>query len=538
MTGSPAYVPHYRQLMAGLGMSGLDPGAGGARPDPAFLAFLVREFARLLPFDPAFYASTNPDVAAQIAAGAFSDGHDHFVRAGFQEGRLPHRLAFDALAYAARYPELEPLREPDGGLALAAHFLQHGRFEGRSAHPDTDADAARWSIALARNGLGLVHRAIADAMVHAFLPPVVGPAGRGFRGGPVLSETADDLALRHCRAGRPIDSFPPRAEPTGLLNGAFAYGGPYTDHFGHAMAEMIHRVLPSRALFDCRRLLFVGPSTGWPPSPFDSLPPVMRAALEFLQVDPRTVTVIHDTRVVEHLHIAQQGSDLSGGPRPGYLTLLAAFTPARLGALHDGTPAAERLYVSRSRVIHGGLLLGERYLEDLLQQEGWTVLHPQELPLTGQMQAYHRARQVLFAEGSACHGVELFGTGGLAHCVLLPRRAASLHVFEAALRPRSRRFDVLPCATLLGGIVADGQTGTALENLGVSLLNFDELAPALRRLELADLPSLSLAAYRRAAQADLAAHIAHHRQAGTPMVDDAAVKALHVRLSAALRSLR
>ncbi len=191
--------------------------------------------------------------------------------------------------------------------------------------------------------------------------------------------------------------------------------------------------------------------------------------------------------------------------------------------------------MSRSRIIHGGLLLGERYLEDQLQREGWTVLHPQDLPLAGQMQAYRRARQVLFAEGSACHGVELLGSLGLAHCVLLPRRAESLHVFQATLRPRARRFDVLPRATLLGSVVADGQTGAALDNLGVSLLDFAALAPALRGLGLADLPGLNIAAYARAARADLAAHIAHHKRAGTPMVAPAAIKALQDRLAAALR---
>jgi hypothetical protein len=540
MTGPPAlppaYVPHYRQVLAGLGLTSLDPAAPQATVDPAFLAFLLQEFARQQPFDAGFYAQAYPDVGGLIAAGLFSDFQDHFIRAGYQEGRLPHRLAFERDAYADRHPDLAPLRGHDDGVALTAHFLQHGRFEGRSAHPDADAAAARWALAAARRSLGLAHRSLTDAVVHAFLTPLLGPAGRGFRGGPVLTDAPEDAPLRHCRGGRPIDSFPPRDPPRERLAGAFVFAGAYCDHFGHAMAEMIHRILPARALFECRRLLFVGPATGWPPGPFAALPPVMQAALNVLQVDPRSVTVIHDSRVVERLHIVQQGSDLSLGPRPGYLGLLTAVTPALLAAAApDGQPAADRLYVSRSRIIHGGLLLGERYLEDQLQREGWTVLHPQDLPLAGQMQAYRRARQVLFAEGSACHGVELLGSLGLAHCVLLPRRAESLHVFQATLRPRARRFDVLPRATLLGSVVADGQTGAALDNLGVSLLDFAALAPALRGLGLADLPGLNIAAYARAARADLAAHIAHHKRAGTPMVAPAAIKALQDRLAAALR---
>jgi hypothetical protein len=214
--------------------------------------------------------------------------------------------------------------------------------------------------------------------------------------------------------------------------------------------------------------------------------------------------------------------------------MLAATTPARLDGLYDGQPTGDRVYVSRSRIIHSGLLLGERYLEALLREAGWTVLHPQDLPLADQMQAYHRARQVMFAEGSACHGVELFGAESLAHCILLPRRAESLHVFRHALEPRSRRFDVLPSATMLGGILLDARTGGAPENLGVSVLDFAHLAPAMRKLGLAGLDGLDVAAYRRAAEEDLAAHIAHHRREGTPLVGNDAITALQHRLAAVL----
>jgi hypothetical protein len=531
VTANTAYVPHYRMLLAGLGLAAIDPNAPQTTVDTAYLEFLIAELARLLPFDPAFYAAQTP---AQAADG--TEAQEHFARIGYRAGLLPHRLLFDAEYYAASNPELAQLHQQGGQVGLAAHFLQHGRFEGRAGHADTESDARRWAIAASRTGHELAHRSFADIVVQAFPPPLLGPAGRGFRGGPVLGDSEVELLLRHRRGHRAIDSFPTGAEPAGMLAGSYVYGGPYCDHFGHAMAEMIHRVLPARALFDCRRLLFVGPTAGWPPSGFEALPIAMQAPLRFLGVDPADVTVIHDTRVVERLHIAQQGSELGGGPRASYLRMLADFTPKRLAALQGNEPGAgKRLYVSRSRVIHGGLLLGEAYLERQLQREGWLVLHPQELPLLAQMQAYHRAETLLFAEGSACHGTELFGIDGLAQCVLLPRRAASLHVFENILRPRSQRFDVLPTALLLGGVLADPATGSSMDNLGVSLLDLDQLLPAMRDLGLATLAEWDLRAYRAIVKADLAAHIAHHRRQGSLMINDAALKALQARCTKALR---
>jgi hypothetical protein len=525
----PGFVPHYRMALAGLGLETFDTDAPRTAVNTGFLQFLLGEWARALPFDAGFYLETNPDVAPLIARGGYADAQDHFVRCGFAEGRLPQRLAFDAPFYAANNRDLAVL-EPGGAVALAAHFLQFGRFEGRIAHPEAEAEARRWARAVARSHSPFAHRTIEGALIQAFRPPLVGARGRGFRGGLVLSDDPADLPLRHRRGGLAIDSFPPSDTPVGALAGAFVYGGPYCDPFGHAMAEMIHRVLPARSLFDCRRLLFVGAGTDHVIRGFGGLPVVMRSALQFLDVAPGDVTVIRDNRVVEHLHVVEQGSDLAGGPSEAYLQLLAAFTPRRLDELVDGGERAEKVYVSRSRIAHGGLLLGERYLESLLEREGWRILHPQDWALVAQMQAYRGAKVVMFAEGSACHGVELFGTGGLAHCILLPRRTSNQHVFDSTLAPRAQRYDVLPAADLLGTVVTDPQSGMALDHMGVSVLPLDALVTALRELGVAHLPRVSLATYRRAARADLNAYLTYHRETA----DAADVAAIRARCATAL----
>jgi hypothetical protein len=322
-----------------------------------------------------------------------------------------------------------------------------------------------------------------------------------------------------------------------MLAGDYVYGGCCAEHFGHAMAETIHRILPARARFACRRLLFVG-LRGGASGGFEALPAVMQAALGFLAVDPADVTVLGEDCVVETLHIAEQGARLLGGPTAPYLRMLAEFTPSRLDALWDGRPAAARLYVSRSRIPQGGIILGEQHLERLLAREGWAVLHPQEAPLVAQMQAYARAETIIFSEGSAVHGTELIA--GLGHCVLLPRRNTEAWWIESTLRPRARRLDVLPRGIPLGTILRDAQSGAPVENYGVTLMDLPAVTAALRALGLARLARPDLRGYRAAARADLAAYIAFHsgpvRPAtpGTQLIDDAALAAFEAACLAAI----
>jgi hypothetical protein len=75
-----------------------------------------------------------------------------------------------------------------------------------------------------------------------------------------------------------------------------------------------------------------------------------------------------------------------------------------------------------------GHFLGEQYLESLLVKSGYTLFTPENLSLVEQMRQYLEADVVLFAEGSACHGVELLGKIN-ATSYLIPRRKHAASVF-------------------------------------------------------------------------------------------------------------
>ncbi len=528
--GEVDFPPPLSVLLGWLGLDAEPEGDGRVAVEARGVRRVLEAYAGLMPFDREFYLRAYPDVAGAVTEGRVLSPREHFVLRGFREDRMASAPPFDPVFYAAQYTDMRELRAREGNAALAAHFLRYGRWEGRVGHPAQQAALARWGDA-AVAPTRLARRTVAPAVVRAFRPPVVAPPPAGFRGGPALGEDGLDRRLRHRRGGLVVDGAPADAPPPrARLDGEFAYGGISFGHFGHTMSETLHRVLPARRFFpDCQRLLFVGQMQDLPPAGFEVLPARQREALRFLDVAPEAVTVLRDDRVVERLHLAQQGAELEGRPHPDYLRMLAEHTGPRLDALADGAAPARLVYVSRSQIRDHGVLLGEQYLERQLAMEGWTIFHPEAHALLAQMQTYYQAEAIIFAGGSSCHGVELFGERQLGHCLVLPRGHSPADYYRAVLEPRCKAYTTLPEATLLGSAVEDAESEAVQPHWGVSLFNVPTLRQSLRALGLARLPYFSGEVFRREALADFEAYLT--------LVPGRVSGGLRLREAAALRGL-
>jgi len=351
------------------------------------------------------------------------------------------------------------------------------------------------------NPLPLTHRWLARAIVSPFRRPIH-PA---FAGGLELADDADLAPLRHHRTRRPVDRrlddrnlSPPR------LMGSYLYGGPLILEFGHFLSESIHRLLPGRALAPELPILFAGPRGS---EPLSLQVAYVQQVLQFLGVPPERVHVTHHAVEVDRLLVIEQGSDLGGGPKAAYLDLLDRFSPERLDQLAPGRPAPERVYVSRSRM-PAGLLLGEHYLEGLLAEAGFAIYRPEEHALVDQMHVYRHAHQLIFSEGSACHGTELMGRQ-LRQVALLNRRPAPKPaMFRAALKPRARHYADFQGNRFVGALPI-GPARRPLAHAGVSLIEIDGLLDFLAAEGLAELRGrFDRAAYADAARRDFDRHVA------------------------------
>jgi hypothetical protein len=360
----------------------------------------------------------------------------------------------------------------------------------------------------------LDHHAFGDIRVQAFGHPVL-----AFHGGPVLPDP-NFTQLRHKRQDGVFDSFDENAQFDARLPGEWVYVGPKYHHFGHIMSEMIHRILASKLFFpDVQKYLLVTTSDDGEQPGFAGLCRAYQEVLEFCEIAPKDVHVLHENSVVERLLICEQGANFGGVPSPWYLEILRDFSARRLDQIHGSRRSPDKVYVSKSKITHGGTILGERYLERLLRDEGFFVLHPEELSFSLQMDWYRKAKELIFSEGSACHGTELLGTQMLDRSFVLVRRMEMRPDLMNILGSRSRQFGSFVDTFPLGTIAVHPETREPYMEFSVSIVDMDRLVSYLRDQRLARLDDVDLQQYFDAAEEDLKAYFSYHMASGIAQVD-------------------
>lgn len=185
---------------------------------------------------------------------------------------------------------------------------------------------------------------------------------------------------------------PPDAEQYSSGSHLFA-GMMQTGHFGHFMVESLGRLWAAAKLGAIESVVFTARSPG------AACPPFAAEMLRLLGVDTRIQVLATPTRF-EHMAVPVQLARRDSGIIWGFPENLAMTRPLR-----DIAPAPfKSVYVSRSRlkVTDGGFVL-ESMLEHNLAEQGYEVIHPQEMTLAEQFAIYNGAERIIFAEGSAIH---------------------------------------------------------------------------------------------------------------------------------------
>lgn len=139
------YVPPFAMIGRALRIEAADLAAGKT------VAISAQLFKYLLGlaisqsfFDQRWYLETYPDVEAAINEGGVGSAFEHYLTAGYYEGRSPGPCQVDQAWYERYYGDVaEALRE---GLIVdsAEHFHNNGYFEGRAATADQLAGIAQW----------------------------------------------------------------------------------------------------------------------------------------------------------------------------------------------------------------------------------------------------------------------------------------------------------------------------------------------------------------------------------------------------------
>jgi len=317
-------------------------------------------------------------------------------------------------------------------------------------------------------------RVIPNARIQAFTPPIVAAPPAGFRGGVVLGDSDGDRKLRHSRYWSAVDTFDDRLDFSERLHGEFVYLGPLYDHFGHTMAEFVHRAIPSLILSSVRNFLVVGTHNNQPRDTA-TMPNFFKGILQYLNISPERIKIVSSHSTVDSLFMCEQGSDFGGGSKDGYLPYLDFFTSMTPRPVSQTPNRSRRTYVSRAKVASGGNILGQGYIESAFVEEGYDVVYPEELSFIDQMDVYGTSEVLIFPEGSACHGIEFFGTHALENCHILERRPNHREIYKNVFRGRSKNFSSLMDPVPIGSIVLHSDRYEPISHLGVVLIDYRRL---------------------------------------------------------------
>lgn len=232
--------------------------------------------------------------------------------------------------------------------------------------------------------------------------------------------------------------------------GTSLYGGVIFSQFGHFIAESLHRLWAigsEPGLADApiafhtagRKMVREGDYPGW-----------MREIFALLGIDTGRIVLIDQATRFERLVIPSQGSILGWGPvTPDYKAL---FPPkVRGGSPPEEGTGSPRLYVSRSRFLHGGSYLGEALIEDMLARDaGFEILHPQEHSIAAVVRKFEGTETAVFSEGSALHLLELCRRTPRNIFVICRRKYNAFHnYFENMLIKASERMEFFPVVEVL-----------------------------------------------------------------------------------------
>jgi hypothetical protein len=316
------------------------------------------------------------------------------------------------------------------------------------------------------------------AAIQPFVDLLNRPAGgEAYCGGVLFEDPERQPQLRHFRGDRAIDrpltGWADPQRPVQSQSGRLFWCGPLAFHFGHQIADFGSRVL--LASLDPR-----GGALLWLPwraaSSWDELLPWQRSLLSYLNPGNKPHLIATEPLHVSELVVVPQQARMRAAPSLAHLEALG-WCEQRIRP-----QPARVVYVSRTRFAactSAHTLLGafgaEALLEQLLQERGVQVVHPETLPLEQQLAVYLGAETLIVAEGSAQHGLELLGFHRHKRVVVICRRSQQPGM-ELPLRAR------FPQVRFVEALQQQWRAAAGVAWNGLALLDWPQVVAAINPL--------------------------------------------------------
>ena len=253
----------------------------------------------------------------------------------------------------------------------------------------------------------------------------------------------------------------------------YVYGGVYVPHFGHFIAEFVHRlwVLGKPAYRDCTVIFILHQRKAVPRRFFAE-------TLAYFGVK-KWIVIDKPTRV-EKLVIAEQGKILGHPVHPDYMEFL--HSRAHLaGLLQPQKAGKDKILVMRGHMATRRLLCEEAFTEQLTHL-GYKEIRPERLPVTEQLRTLATAEKIIISDGSTCHLFDLLPAVP-AHIAFLGRQPLA-RLGDECIAPKVR--SVVSFNQVVELIVPVGDNGKPQKSRALLFAPFNRIVDFLTKHNFID----------------------------------------------------
>ncbi|CAH0187238.1 glycosyltransferase 61 family protein [Roseomonas sp. CECT 9278] len=320
--------------------------------------------------------------------------------------------------------------------------------------------------------------------------------GGDLDGGPVFPAGAPDWVHMPMQGGRDWVRGP-TAPPPGIafdpLPGRYAFIGPAVTHFGHMVAEFLHRAWVLRRDPGLRPLLVAA----------EPRPAIPSFVADYLRLIGAPEPVLVDRpRLVGDIVVGEPGRLLGATCTAAYGRVVGAMLPP---ALLVPQGQARDLAILRGH-LQTGRCIGEAWIEEHLAAEGYRIFRPEQHSLAEQIAALAGAERIVAAEGSALHLFDLLPPVRARIAVIGRRRGMAIP--RGCLAEKAAALHLIRPPFIIGTLHRRNPRANAL-----TFIDPLEVLGALREAGfIATVPASGFLDDSARLRADIDAYVAHWRR--------------------------
>jgi len=215
--------------------------------------------------------------------------------------------------------------------------------------------------------------------------------------------------------------------------GTYLYLGVLPSHFGHLLAEGVHRLWIAHYYKETETngLIALRDEKG------GELRPKLLEMLSYFNIDLGAIDFVENITKIDRLILPQPGCTMGTDPVDGYDQFLRKDT---MFEKLDTKNKPQKIFVSRNNFKKVGRVAGFDYIAAMLARNGYFEFKPENYSLIVQLEYLKAAEEIIWEEGSAIHLLDILPK--LNARMLLIRRRPDYGEFDQIIKNKSNECHI------------------------------------------------------------------------------------------------